>query len=1325
MPALNWDNFKVLPGSPEKNFELLCRGIVRQNFGSYGGLRALMNQPGVEFHLKLDRWCDALGGSDRWWGWQCKWYTLPASKALGTGRRNDIENGIRKSEAHLPDLTDWVLWMPQTLTKADQAWFHGLSSTMTLHLWTGDEVDNLLSGQASVLRSTYFGELVLTPDMLQEQYEQSVAAVQSRWQPDVHQVRDVEHQLRRMLAELEPWGVLGTLAADLQGSVKALEAASQMSSPLESFSTDVIASSRQSSDILSEVAESIRNGDLDLLRDELNSRPRTLPENVMIAPRKLRSGNHRAAPYAANAVASCRDSLRALDDVEQSFSSRVVAVVASAGFGKTHLAAQLSTETAERPHGILLYGRDLHANYTLNDLAQRVSIAAKPIQSMESLLAALDAAGQRARRRLPLVIDGLNEAEDPRLWKSQLASIETMLTRYPYVLVVCTLRPEFIDETLPEGTLCLELKDYGENIKEAIHKHFHHWKIDATDAIVPSFLRHPLTLRIFCEVTNPTRQEIVSINETQSSLAALFERYLEQVASRVVELAPREHRFYAQDVTQAISKLANKLWESRSRSIELDELRNLLSDAQRPWDQSLVRALEHEGVLLRISSNALVPVYDLLGGHIISDAILSKHGLSGFETWIREPSAISLLTGEHNLRHPLADDIVLSLVEQLPRRFHARQLWQIVDEPLQEVALRSAARLQPALLDTETVNALLKLVHEGDSQLFVRLQEVRGASLHPLNAEALDRVLRTMLVSDRDLKWTEWLRKNHDEVLRDLKRLGKRWRLKQKYSGDRLRAQWVMWTLTSTVRQLRDQATNTLYWFGRIYPEALFELTIDSLALNDAYVSERMLAASYGIVMSHQSAATDDFDSPLRQFLELLSAALVGVSATSPTHHYLSQIYVRGIVAFSGKFYPCTLPTSLTGEWSFTPPATVQPLGQGDAGADEAGQTLHTDFKNYTLGRLFNDRKNYDMNHAGHQSAVAHVRGVVWTLGWRKKTFEAIDRAISESSYQHGRSGPSSVERYGKKYGWIGYNTFAGLLKESGQFPQDNRLFPDVNIDPSFPEEPPIDGDASTLEAWLSPTVESHEDWVCSSTTALPLSFIRRDTIGGHHGPWIAVHGHVNAYDMVLGRYARAFISALVVSKESAPQLEVALKEGALFRSTHEVPSDYDIYAGEIPWHPNFAALALAENAYLESVRVGAETVEIEVLAHEYAWEGYHSEMNRAGSVRVPSQPFSRHFDLRSIAQAFDQILPNGSRATITLSGIDGLKGNLLYIREDLLQQYVDGRTILWSAFGERELRPYPAVPPNWLLEAQRKQANAWQQVITEQEIKLIGAAGS
>lgn len=1327
MPALNWDIFTGLPGSAEKNFEQLCRGIVRQNFGSFGVFRALANQPGVEFHLELDKRCEPLGDPGRWWGWQCKWYDLAANGALGATRRAKIEEGLRKTEAHLPDLTDWVLWTRRTLTKVDQDWFNGLSSKMKLHLWTGDEIDNLLCGQATVLRNTYFGELVLTPDVLRERHEQAVAPIRARWQPDVHHVGEAERELRRMLGESESWDVLRTLSSDLRATALAVETSPPVPPLLAQYVTDVVATSRQSADTLDRVAEGIRSGDLDLLRDELTTHPRVLPVDVATAPRRLRSGNHRAGLHATNAVAGCHDAVRVLGDIEAGFSSRMVAVLAPAGCGKTHLAAQLTSGTTTRPHGVLLHGRELHATHTLDDLARRVSIAAQPVPSMEALLAAVDAAGQRARHRLPVFIDGLNESEDPRTWKPLLASLETTLAKYPYVLLVCTSRPEFVDDALPDGTRRVEIKDYGEETIEAVHEHFRYWKIDATDASLPGFLRHPLTLRLFCEVTNPTRQQVVGVNAMPGSLTALFERYLAQVGSRVVELASRAHRFYAQDVNAAISIIANKMWESRTRAIEFGELRNLLGDAQRPWDQSLVRALEHEGVLLRMPSNGndtFVPVYDLLGGHIIANALLAKHGQPSFENWIKESSITTLLAGDYNARHPLADDVVLSLVAQVPRRFPTKQLWQMVDEPLRGRALRLAARLEPGSLDAATVDALLELVREGDAGLLERLWEVRGSLGHPLNAEALDRVLRTMTVADRDLRWSEWLRRNQDDVLaqgrsviHDFEHLEQRWRSGQVQAGDRLRALWVMWTLTSTVRRLRDQATRALYWFGRVDSEGLFALTIDSLAVNDAYVGERMLAASYGVVMSHQRADAE-FAVILKPFLEQLASALVGASASAPTQHYLARLYVRGIIAFAAKFYASTVPRSLSVAWAFAAPAPIHPLVQGAPEADEVGLTIQIDFENDTLGRLFDDRSNYDMDHTGLLAAVAHVCGVVWALGWRRAIFEALDRRLAEDAYRHGRGNQPSVECYGKKYGWIGFFTYAGVLEERGQFPRENYPFSDVDIDPSFPERPPTDGDTSVPEVWLSPSVKHHESWVREGTTSMPLSLLRRETINEHPGPWLAVHGFVKAADRILGREAWAFISAFATDKTSAPLLCSALRAGKRPWGTRDVPKDYYVFAGELPWHPNFASTALDEDAYRENLRVGADDVSVEVLAHIYAWESYHSEMNRAGSARVPSQPFSHRLDLRSAAQTFDQFMPDGSRATITLSGVDGLQGDVLYIREDLLRQYLDDRAVIWFAFGERELRPYPSSPPQWLVDASRQQANSWCEVLTEADLK-------
>src|SRR5205823_8387188 len=98
-----------LPGGAEHNFETLCRSLVFLHYARYGRLAALANQPGVEFHLRLQSDC-SLGRTGQWFGWQCRWYDLQRGRTIGNSRRKKIEDAIRKTERALPELTDWILW---------------------------------------------------------------------------------------------------------------------------------------------------------------------------------------------------------------------------------------------------------------------------------------------------------------------------------------------------------------------------------------------------------------------------------------------------------------------------------------------------------------------------------------------------------------------------------------------------------------------------------------------------------------------------------------------------------------------------------------------------------------------------------------------------------------------------------------------------------------------------------------------------------------------------------------------------------------------------------------------------------------------------------------------------------------------------------------------------------------------------------------------------------------------------------------------------------------------------------------------------------------
>jgi hypothetical protein len=1340
MPPLNWTVFESLPGATSSNFEVLCRALIRRHYGRFGDFVALANQPGVEFHLKLHTAC-SLGDSARWYGWQCRWYELPSGRAIGNTRRTKIVQSIAKTEKEITGLTDWVLWTRYPLTKGDQKWFRSLQTRMRLHQWTADEVETYLCGEAEILRGTYFGELVLTPNALVALHAKNVAPIKRRWQPEVHQTVEAERQLRRMLGESRSWDDIQELAVVLNGDAKAVDAESRrVVAEFARPTVDMANRAREAATALKSVYVALSHGDLDLLRQQLADPP-TLPDAELRAlPRRLRGGRQRAALYVANAFTDARRARLILETLTESIDRRLVAVRADAGCGKTELAAQLTAPMPTRPAGILLHGSSLQAGDSLDDLARSVVIQGKPVPSMEALIAALDAAGQRACQRLPLVIDGLNEAEDPRVWKNALAALCEMLSQYPYVLVVSTLRTAFIDEALPEDIVQLEILDFDRDTGDAIRRYFDYYQIDPTDAEFEwDYLKHPLTLRLFCEVTNPKRERIVGIEAIPRSLTALFDRYLAQAAARIAELAPRTHRYFEADVRCAIAKIGASLWDNNARTLDQDETRCQLGDENRPWNESIFRALEQEGILLGYpgdgrSRRRVAVVYDAFAGHIVGDALLERYGSAQLEEWLRQPSTMSALTEADPQQHPLSADIIRALAGLVPRRLHGKQLWALIVEPLRSKALRLAADLESSYLDAETVAELAKLVLDQPAHtrsILNRLYSTRGVPNHPLNAEFLDRMLRMMSVADRDLRWTEWIRFNGGLLgelpgpFDDLTDLTGRWRnLERRSAGDCLRARWTMWQLTSTVRPLRDQATCALYWFGRGDPAALFELSLDSLSINDPYVPERLLAASYGVVMAQQFHDAD-FVTALSSYLLGLRERLAGAMATSPTNHWLARLYVQGTVTFARLFYADAVPEGLEvdGRVPFASRALPEPLSKDDERAAEVRRTLYPHFENYTIARLCADRHNYDMNHEGYQAAVAQILGVIWDLGWREGSFRALDNEIAEDRYRRHPTSPG-MERYGKKYGWIGFYTHAGMLADSNSLP--NSRLSDVDIDPSFPEQ--TSPTPVCLPLWRRRAPADNRRWIRQGDVSIPNELLYCSELESTPGPWIAVHGDLRSREESSARMIFGEIVAMLVLPRDVDQLVKALKErihpGGWWLP--EEPRDNYLFAGEIPWFPEFGLGvmgSLSESLYHAAIRVtDFADINVEILAHTYGWESYHSSMNKAGGALVPSSRFSKTHNLRGMPQSFGQVAPDGTWASLSLGGPDGVDGRLLYLREDLLHSYAAGRQLVQFTWMERLLQLSVHDSPKWLNAIQHAGQNIWRRVSTGDEISSLFA---
>lgn len=1209
---VNWSDFEKLPGSVTHNFETLCRSLVWLHYNRFGKFKAVANQPGIEFDLQLDTDC-TLGKSGKWFGWQCRWWDLPSGKAIGKTRRAKIEDALNQTLLTKPDVTDWVLWTRHSLTKGDQAWFYSLKTKFDLHLWTSYEAETLLCGDAEILKQTYFGNLILTPERLFDLHEESVAPIRTRWMPDVHQMVDAERTIRRILGQPSSWDQLQQVAKSLDNACAILHS-ELVSIPQALFDNTslFITNLSESSRALKQASVLLETGDLGLLRQVLEEKPERIDKLVDSVPRKLRGARLSCGLLATNALAYLKSAYDLLNQIASLLKTRMIAVVAAAGGGKTQLSAELTAAQQNRPAGILLLGRNLHHGQTLDDLARRVVINGEPVKSMQALLAAVNAAGDRARCRIPIVIDGLNEAEDPRDWKPLLSSLDKPLQQFGNVLVVCTLRtgvrpqsesesnryfsqerkrPSFSDQALPDNIYQIQMSDFEDDTICVIRKYFAFFRIKADVLDQPSeLLSHPLTLRIFCEVTNPTRSTDVGMEAIPRSLASMFERYLDQAAQRIEELSSHTCRHFRQDIYRYLDIIGHGLWNNRSRELNERGLRLEILDDRRDWNNSIITLLEQEGVLLRIPGEipgmeSVVPVYDLLGGYLIASSLISSLGRVSIIAWLKENSTIEAINGDYSVRHPLAEDIFRFLAALVPQRLVQQQLWQLVEEPLRTEALELATLLEGKYLDAGTVDAISQCILQSESKpsrFFRRFVGIRSAADHPLNATFLDSVLRKLTVAQRDILWTEWLRKNEKACLNDLNICIENWKqeLELRTTSDHLKARWIMWLLTTTIHRLRDTATLALYWFGRGNATMLFELAESAVELNDPYIPERMMAASYGVAMAisthclQNSFRTEVLPRYAVHFYNLLFKA----NAPFRTTHVLVREYVRRLLELAIAHNPALF--SIAELSQIKPPYSnggriewqkIKGRKQERARRDSP---LRMDFENYTLGRLVKGRRNYDYENEAYKKVHAQVLWRISDLGWVHSRFEDIEKDIERNKIGYSRhdNDVNKVDRYGKKYSWIAYFELDGWLQDKGlkdTYSEDGGRTWDVDIDPSFPE-PSLDYRLVDIDLLGDPAV-SLQNWIENGDVPDLRPYFIQEHFKEHPGPWVMLDGYVSQEDDVRGRSVFAFVRSFLVANNEKEELISFLQKQAL--GGRWLPEKHELhytFSGEVPWCTTF-----------------------------------------------------------------------------------------------------------------------------------------------------------
>ena len=1322
-----------LPGAADKNFEALTRAIVSRRSGALGTLRERRNQPGVEFYLRVE-YPGALGDPGRIWGWSCKWFILGPKNELTKDQRKQIEESVDMAVKHVDGLTDFVLCLPQRPAKKDEEWIDGLGPArrISTKLWATENFDAELSG-FDELRSTFFGELVLTPDALAKAHQRSVAPVKARWVPSLHTSNHVELRIDRALlrAESLDWldkhgdaiavrtGVLRDALADIDDDVTRATATA-IADDLDRFVADLRA--------IVEAGRSLRPTEVrQRVLDQ--QAPATSPRKLRALVLQLRKRRLPAALDVTGLGAEIRDVVWWLQDVQADAQAPLIAVVAAAWHCKTLLAAQMTAPVGGPTAGVFIQGGRLRAGGSLDELARR--IPGLKVEHFEDLLEALDSAGARAGTRIPLAIDGLNEAERPSEWRALLDELAPALVEYPNVLVIVTLREALAAHAVPDAAVTMQLEWNQSEVIRIVDTYFDHYLIDPAGAWLPaSLFRNPLFVRMYCEAANPLRQDTVGVEALPTSLVGVFELYHDTVIQRLAR-DPARVPVPADQIKRRLAAVAWELWTRGVRRLPTDDAKAILDAGESNWDESLFRRMEEEGVLFRdeVDGGADTEtgiLFDRFAGYLVADALLGRMAYAEADDRLAEATLWDSLLGE--ARHPLGEDIVISLIGLLPRRFGGHHLWRLAPEEHRPWALAQELHSESEFLDGDTVDELATLVASwhrtdpgprgyGPRHPFDRLWEIRMSPAHRLNANFIDRVLRLQPLAERDRRWTEWVRHRvGDPLVDDLKRVIGYWTgTLDRADGDDLDALAIAWLLASTSRDVRDLATKALQRYGRPEPKRLFDIASRMLDVDDPYVVERVVGAAFGAASNRQMPDPGGpFEHALAGWLaELCDRFLHGGSA--PTSHELLRSYIQATFEFAGTLHRGAVPAGVDPfALSFADVPAAPVMADDDPNATECDSTFGMDFENYVIGSAIDGRQNYDYRNADFRRARGEVMARVWDLGWRASLHGDVDRAIAENGSRFGR-GRVKVERYGKKYGWIAYYELVGRLIDAGRNRDrwvggGRNVTPD--IDPTFPEGPPVA--PVQLPEWAPVSPVDDEAWLRTGAVNVPAELWSPEEIYGVTGGWLLVEGFLE--HRCDGRQVFGFFRTLLLEPaEVDPALE--LVRGIEYPGNDFLPGLPEVrgvFVGETPWSPRFevrfddedfhSRRALHRDWNDEGIGLGQVAVELSTGEGE-------SPAALERSYDVPSFEFAARFGLRQLPGTLDLVGLNGVRASATFCTEEPWRGRLLFLRRDLVVDFAGDRRIMQVAWGEREVTvDWSAMPP-WVDAVRQTYEHVWRDI--------------
>lgn len=1201
--------------------------------------------------------------------------------------------------------------------------------------------------------------------------------------------RSSSFQSRLLKLETEISGVWSSLSKDLRESLPETGKASALCSDLlKTIRTQAI------------VSQPHLEGQFHQIYDDIRSALRRYEDELDADRDKYPKGTQERSSFDKK-IEEARHLRQVLDELDAFLSSTAFRVIynnrlflkGAWGTGKTHLLCDIANERVKRDLPTLLV------------LAQTLPAGMNPLLAMfqasglgsdvESALQDLNRLGKQAGGRALILIDAVNEG-DRVAWSRHIEQMVSLIGRYPNVALVLSCRTPFDRQILTDAAartfVFASHVGFADIEFDAQTEFFRYYGIPHPHVplLAPEFST-PLFLKIFCASIaklsqSAKKRRVKNFASGHKGMTKLLEDFVVEVGKNI----ERDFGLPSKacwgilkgrgDAAAAIG-MAPRMAELMDDKIILEDAVDIISrltNFDRCRSGELIAGLVNDGLLSEDSQhengnwiNIIRLPYQRFSDHLISRHLLARHLDTASEEVIRQcfrPSEplgkIFELERWGDYKMPgLVSAVMLEFPERVKRSVHPYR---------QELAFYIPDNLRTGALSEPFIEGLLwrdvdsfskqtdKLVkiflgaasRETREGMLEALVGLASRSDHRYRAETLRRCLQHMTLPDRDLFWTEFLRSRSKSsaVYRVLDWVQQSDSINMDEVTARNLIILVSMFLTSTVRTLRDRATHCLVLLGERSPVSLFAEVSRSFIFNDPYVSDRMLAAAYGVLMRKWAFSPTNLKGAALPLALELRERLVGTDEKAPIEHILMRDYAQGFIELAARLSPDQADVLLNSPRPISPKTVLRPPSRiSEKSVEGAKSAIHIDFGNYTIGRLVRGRSNYDDSHEGYRATRRRIERRILDLGYDPGRFNSIDGIITGISYRGRQSRDGQkTDRYGKKYSWIAFYEVAGRLALRRRLHDawEARLS-DIDIDPSFPATP-REWRPALRDPFAEPFTNAAE-WLQNGASPNYGDMLVLDAVDGHIGPWVLLDGFIREASANDHRRVFTFLRGVFIKPEDIRQLRTALKNTE-YPGNHAIPEaleDHYLFAGEIGWSTKYGrgpgrridphveeALARREirkttkrfgdldyferiklnNSLPASPRRSSKSTShssgyskndivavdvykkirglmVEVPVRHFAWESYHSEENQSRAPLYPAPSLVRSLNLRKFGPQIDMLDQNGKLATIYRDfrpeGQD-IRSRLLFMRADALEKYLRQRqmTLIWINWGEREI---------------------------------------